>query len=381
MQTAHRLTQFPEYIFSRLNRELKDLESQTGQKVLNLAQGSPDVPPSPIYIDQLKTFLDQPGSFMYPGYKAIPQLEQAIINWHQRKYDTTLTPDQLCPLLGAKDAVAHLPLTLLNPGDELLIPDPGYPAYESSALMYGATPVHYQLMPVGHQDLIDLDQLTSLITPNTRAIWLCFPANPSGHTATLDQLTPIVDFCRKHKLWILYDHAYAEITFDGYTSPSILQIPQAQDITIELHSFSKTFSFAGYRMGWAVGSSKLIAALSKIKSQIDSGMTLPLQLLGAYALDHQDLDWHQHMLQTYDDRRHQLLEFANQLGMTTNLPQGSLYLWAKIPDAYSDSEAYVQHLLHDQHLLLAPGTAYGPSGKDYVRLACCTNLSKLSKYL
>ena len=208
-----------------------------------------------------------------------------------------------------------------------------------------------------------------------------FPSNPTGAIATKDQLTEIVAVAKKHDVPIAYDNAYSEITFDGYVAPSILEVEGAKDICVEIGSFSKTFSFAGYRMGWAVGNKKLIAALSKVKSQTDSGMSLPLQRLGAYALTHQDVEWHKNMLATYQKRRDIIAEKLTKLGLVFEKPKGSLYIWAKIPDSANSSEDYCMALLKERNVLFTPGAAFGAQGARNVRISISSDVSKIESYL
>lgn len=379
LKFSKRLELFPEYIFSVLNREIAKVEEKTGRKVLNLGPGSPDIPPSKKYLQKLKEFIEDPKAHLYPGYKAIPELAQALINWYKKRFNVDLSENEIFPLLGAKDGVSHINLALLDKGDEVLIPDPGYPAYLGNALMVEAKPVFYNLYPEEEFEKT-LQDIKSKITKKTKFIWVNFPSNPTGQVVKKDDLKKLVDLCLEHNLILVYDNAYSEITFDGYKAPSILEIENAKEIAVEIASFSKTFSFAGYRMGWIVGNEKVISVLAKIKSQVDSGMFLALQKLGAYALENFDYEWYENTLSEYKRRRDIIAEKLKTLGLTFLLPKGSLYLWAKIPDKFKDSEEFSFTILHEKQVLLTPGTAFGRNGKRFVRASICVDISRIEEY-
>lgn len=376
---AQRMEGIAEYVFAPLLRLVRELEQKSERPVLNLAIGDPDIPPSNTYLAALQHFYQEPSAHRYPGYVAIPEFRDTLIRWYEERFGVTLSEDELLPLCGAKDGIAHLPWAILNSGDEVLIPDPGYPAYASSVQLVGAIPIVYSVHATGSS--IDHNELARICTPKTRCLWLNAPSNPTGATLTKTELVWIVELARKHNLIILYDNTYAEITFNGYRAPSILQIPEAREIAIEIGSFSKTFSFAGYRMGWAVGNKNIIAALAKLKSLVDSGLSLPLQHLGAFALSNFDQKWHDTMLSTYQRRREILATKLRRLGLTFALPQGALYIWAKIPDSAINAETFCMELLNRKRVLLAPGTAFGRNGERFVRVSICINIDKIDEYI
>lgn len=367
---AQRLARVPEYIFSQLARSVIDVEAQSKCQVLNFGMGTPDIPPSRLYINKLSQFINDNDAHMYPPYGATLEFAQALINWHQQRFAVTLEKDELLPLLGAKDGVSHLPLALLNEGDEILVPNPGYPAFSGPATMIGAVPIFYNLREENNFR-IDLVELEQKITARTKCIWVNFPANPTGQVATLAELEKIINLARRHKLLVIYDNAYSEITFDGFVAPSILEVSGAKEVTVEIGSFSKSFSLAGFRMGWIVGNKEIIAALAKVKSQMDSGLSLPLQRLGAFALNNIDHKWQTEMIATYAQRRNLIADFIKPLGLTFSLPKGGLYIWAKIPDSARDAETFCLQLLQEKQILFTPGNAFGDSGKRFVRVSIC----------
>ena len=380
IRISKRLEKFPEYVFSRLKRDIAEVEEKSGRKVLNLGMGIPDFEPSAKYIEKLVEFVTAKDAHLYPGYGSTPEFETSLKDWYRSRFNISLSSDEIFPLLGAKDGTGHLPLALLDDGDELLVPDPGYPGFVGPASMIGAVPVTYSLSPE-NDFKIDISELEAKVTDRTKGIYINFPSNPTGQVITKEELQPIVEFARKNDVVILYDNAYSEVTFDGFVAPSILEIDGAMEIAIELGSFSKSFSFAGFRMGFIVGNKKLIAALAKVKSQVDSGLSLPFQRLGAYALSNPDEEWENSMIKSYQSRRDTVAKYLNKLGLTFTVPKGGLYLWAKIPKEYKDSEIYAAELLQKRQVLVAPGTAFGKSGHKYVRVSICANIEKIDEYL
>lgn len=379
LKLSQRLEMFPEYIHSRMAKAAAIVEKESGRKVLNFGAGSPDIRPSQRYLDKFAELIQGQDAHLYPGYKGIPEFNSAIRGWYKKRFAVDLADDEILPLLGGKDGVAHLPLALADSGDDMLVPDPGYPAFVGPATMFGINPVSYDLKE-DNNFMPALDELERKITPKTKYLWINFPSNPTGAVAELADLQRIVEFANKHSLPTIYDHAYAEITFDDFVAPSILQIPSARDVAVELGSFSKTFSFAGYRMGWLVGNRDIISALSKVKSQMDSGLTLPLQRLAAFALTNTDTVWHDMMLRSYEDRRDIIAAKLKTLGLSFQIPRGALYIWAKIPASAKDSESYCMQLLKEQHILFTPGSAFGKNGEGYVRVSICVNVDSIDEY-
>ena len=379
IKLSKRLEKFPEYIFSRLAKKSAEVEKESGRKVLSFGAGTPDVKQSKKYIKKFAEFIKENDAHLYPGYGAISLLSNAIIEWHKKRFNVELNKDELLPLLGAKDAVSHLPLALIDENDEVLIPDPGYPGFTGPALMFGAIPIYYDLSEE-NEFKINLEKIKEKLSDRTKFIWINFPSNPTGQIAILEELKKIVDFAKQNNLLIVYDNAYSEITFDNFTAPSILQVEGAKEVAVEIHSFSKTFSFAGFRMGWIIGNKEIISALSKVKSQIDSGLSLPLQKLGAYALTNFDEKWNKKMISSYKKRRNTIAKKLKSLGLTFSLPKGSLYIWAKIPEKEKNSEEFCMNLLREKQILLTPGSAFGKNGERYVRVSICVNIDNIEDY-
>ncbi len=378
-QMSKRLDRFNEYIFAQLAKKVAEVEQRLGRKVLNFGPGNPDYPPAPANLAKYQEFVAEAKAASYPGYGATREFETSLSGWYDRRFGVGLENGEYYPLLGGKDGLSALSLALLDEGDEILVPDPGYPGFVGPALMVGANPVSYDLLP--EQDFkINLEQLKQKISPKTKAMWVNFPSNPTGQVATLEELTPLVDLAKEKGIWLLYDNAYAEITYDGFVAPSILQVPGAKELAVEIGSFSKMCSFAGFRMGWVAGNEELVRAIAKVKSQLDSGMSRPLQRLGSYALDNYNEDWRQQMTGSYEERRNIIAEKLKELGLSFSLPKGSLYLWAKIPEEETSVEEFCNRLLEEKQISLVPGTAYGKNGERYVRASCCINIDDINDY-
>lgn len=380
MPVSKRLLRFPEYIFSSLAKEAKKTEEITGKKLLNLSIGSPDFPPSKLYIQKLKEYIDSPGSHLYPGYGAIPSFSQGLIEWYTNRFGVELNRNELFPLLGAKDGVSHIAMALVDEGDEILVPNPGYPAFTGPALMMGCSVIPYNLLEK-QEFKLSVSEIEKKITSRTRMIWVNFPSNPTGQVATVAELEPLVALCKQKNMWLVYDNAYAEMSYGEYRSPSILEIPGALDVAVEIGSFSKMYSFAGFRIGWIVGNERAVAAVAKVKSQLDSGLSLPFQELSAYVFTHPDLSWHTEMIESYTQKKETLMRFFITLGLTMKSPQGGLYLWAKIPEYFSDSYVYAMELLKNNHILVTPGTAFGTNGDRYVRICFSNDVTDLSHFI
>ena len=379
IKTAKRLNNFGEYVFSKLGKRVKEVELISKRKVLNFGPGNPDYPPSDLYLDKFCELIKDKSAHLYPGFGANEEFSNALINWYQKRFNVTLEKSQIFPLLGAKDGVSHLPQALLDEGDEVLVPDPGYPAFSDPALMVGAKVVYYNLTE--DKDFkISIDEIKEKISLKTKFMWVNFPSNPTGQVITISELEKIVEFATEHEILIVYDNAYSEITFDGYVAPSILQVDEVKDVAVEIGSFSKTFSFAGFRIGWIVGNSKVIEALAKVKSQMDSGLSAPLQKLGAFALNNPDEGWYEEMITSYKKRRDVIARKLRLLGLDPSLSKGSLYIWAKIPPSAKSSEEFCMQLLENKQILLTPGTAFGKNGERYIRVSICINIDNIEDY-
>lgn len=376
---AMRNSLFEEYHFSQIANTIKRSESKFNYPILNLSIGEPDIIPSPMYIKEFQRLVQDTRYYRYPGYVADVDFSTALREWYMRRFRVVLTDEELLPLNGAKDGIAHLPLALFNENDEILIPNPGYPGFKIPAKMLGVKTVEYHLNELNNFK-IDIDEISSLLSPSTHYIWVNFPSNPTGQTVSLTDLEKLVKFAKNHNLFILYDNAYSEITFGDYRAPSILSVRNATDCCIEIGSFSKTYSFAGLRLGWIAGNSQIISMLKKVKSQMDSGVSILLQKLGAYVLRNQDQAWHDQMIATYSLRRDTLSRKLETIELRFSLPAGALYIWAKIPEYAQNDIVYCQDILEKHNVLFTPGTVYGSGNDRYIRVSIGSNLDDINRY-
>lgn len=379
---ADRVTSVGPNPFLPLLQAKARIEKETGQTVLNLSVGSPDYTPSRFFIEEVRKRYTDRDAHLYPGFPAVPELADAIISFYSQHHGVSLESLELYPLNGAKEGIANLAGAFLNKGDQVLVPDPGYPTYSSSAKRVGARVLTYKL-GTGDYPNIDLNELEEKVTPKTKFIWVNFPSNPTGQVAVKEDLEKLVNFARSRNICIAYDNAYAEITFGGFIAPSILEVPGAKKLAVEYRSYSKTFSFAGYRMAWIAGNKEIIKALAVIKSDIDSGLSLPLQRLGAFALNSFDKywcrKWREDMIESYQKRREAIAGLLSSLGLEFRLPLASLYLWARIQTG-ENSMDYCMGLLKNKKILLTPGSSFGAAGEGYVRAAICVNVDRIKDY-
>lgn len=379
MQLAKRLEQFPEYIFASLKKKKVEIEQKTGKKVIDFGIGSPDFPPSEKFLEVLKDAYDDDGVHMYPGFGPTKELTEAIQKFYQKRFGVELNDKEVVQANGGKYIVSHLPMALIDPDDEVLVPDPGYAAYQTNILMAGGKAVPYNLTKK-NDFKIDFDELTSKVSSKTRFIWVNFPGNPTGQIAELADLQKIVEFCKQQQIWLVYDNAYADITFGDFKAPSILQVAGAKEVAVELNSLSKSHSFAGFRIGYLAGNEQIIQGFAKLQSQYDSGMSLPLQKVAAYALNNPDSKWHTEMLSSYQERMDIIAEKFETLGLEVHKPQASLYLWIEIPEEFKDSTEYCYYLLEKKNILVAPGLAFGENGRRYIRVSICVNIDSIEDY-
>jgi len=379
MRLSSRLNNLSDYVFVELNRQVRLIEKKTGKPVLNLAIGNPNFPPNSKCLDKLQGLVKEKDAHHYPGYKAIPIFSTALSSWYKDRFGVVLNTDELLPLNGSKDGITHLMLAVLNHGDEVLIPDPGYPAYTGATLIAGGKPVYYNLTS-GNNFKINVAEVERKITKKTKLIWLNFPSNPTGQVVDKTTLEKLAKLAYKHHVWLAYDNAYSEVTFTNYSAPSILEVAGAKEVAVEFGSMSKTFSLAGWRVGWVVGNKKLTKALATVKSQFDSGLSLPLQKLTAFCLNNYDKQWHEEMLKSYYSRAVVLESYLKKLGLISSLPKASFYIWAKIPAGYKNSESFAKKLLEEKQILVVPGTAFGRNGKNYIRVSISSNLERIDEY-
>lgn len=366
MKRAHRLSNTPPYPFARWARHV-EAARQRGLDVIRLDIGNPDMPPSDAVIEALCRSARQPEHHGYPGYYGLPALRAAIAGYYARRFGVALDPDsEVVPLIGSKEGIVNMALACLDPGDLVLVPDPGYAPYTRGAVLAGAR-VHTFPLVEEHDFLPHLDAIPPDVADRTALMWLNYPNNPTGATADLTFLARAVEFARRHGLLLCHDAPYCDVTYDGYVAPSLLQVPGASEVAVEFNSLSKTYNMAGWRVGMAVGNAEALAALAQVKSNVDSGMFRPLQEAAVQALS-ADPEWVRGRNAVYRERLEMALEGLSAAGLGASLPRATLYAWARVP-AETDSETFALTLLEQTGVSLAPGSFFGPAGEGYVRLS------------
>jgi LL-diaminopimelate aminotransferase len=363
IRPAKRVETLPPYMFAELDRKIEAKRSE-GADVISLGVGDPDQPTPRHVVEALQEAAEDPTTHQYPSYWGLPALRKAIAGWYGSRFGVDLDADtEVLPLVGSKEGIAHLAWAFVDPGDEVLVPDPGYPVYAASTLLAGGTPVS---LPVRAERgfLPDLSEAT--VTGNTRVLWLNYPSNPTAAVADDRVFEEAVAFAREHGLLLAHDAAYSEMTFDGYVAPSVLEVDGARDVAVEFGSLSKTYNMTGWRVGWAVGNSEAIRALSTLKTNIDSGVFNAIQRASVAALTG-PVEPVEEMRAIYAKRRDVVVETLNSLGWDLEPPRGSLYVW--FPTRDRSAAGFCELLLERAAVLVSPGPGYGAGGEGYARIS------------
>ncbi len=366
MKVAERIDTLPPYVFAKLGRRILDLKMQ-GKDVVRLDIGSPDLPPPDFIVDALNRSLEVPSNHGYGGYYGKPELRSAMATYYQTRFDVELDPDsQIAPLIGSKEGIANVALAFVDPGQVVLVPDPGYPTYSLGTILAGGRPFRVPLLEE-NAFLPDLEAIPLEIARSAKILWLNYPNNPTGAVASLEFFERAVGFARQHDLLICHDNPYCDVVFDGYFAPSILQVPGAMDVALEFNSLSKTYNMAGWRVGMAVGSPIAVEALARTKTNIDSGIFVPVQDAAVVALTG-DQSWLEERNSIYRRRRDLVLNTLHGLGIQASKSMASLYIWAKVPAGYTSAE-FATRLLQEAAVSITPGSAFGVHGEGYVRIS------------
>jgi len=364
LRPAKRIETLPPYLFAEIDRKVSEKRA-AGVDVISLGVGDPDTPTPAHIVAALKVAVEDVSTHQYPSYYGMPEFRRAVCAWYQRRFGVTIDPDRECqPLIGSKEGIAHLAVAFVDPGDAVLVPDPAYPVYEIGTILAGGTPVSVPL-PAEIGFLPDWDSIE--VPAGAKILWLNYPSNPTAAVATIDDLERAVAFCRTHDLLLAYDNAYSEITFDGFTAPSVLQVEGAKDVAIEFHSLSKTYNMTGWRIGWAVGSPVAVEALGRVKTNIDSGIFNAVQRAGIAALEGPQ-DFLGDLRALYQRRRDRVVDTFHDVGLKFEAPKGSVFVWLPVPAGH-DSASFATLLLEEAGVVVPPGRGYGPSGEGFVRVS------------
>lgn len=364
IEAARRLRALPPYMFAELDAKIAAKRAE-GVDVISLGVGDPDTPTPPHVVEAMREAVADPATHRYPSYYGLPEFRRAVAHRYRERFGVELDPDtEVQPLIGSKEGLAHLSLAFVDPGDESLVSDPAYPVYAGGTRLAGGTPVPLPLLPE-RGFLPDLD--AARVGPATRIVWLNYPSNPTAAVADRSFFERAVAFAREHRVLLAHDAAYVDLTYDGFVAPSVLQVPGAKDVAVELGSVSKAYSMTGWRIGWAVGSAAAIEALARVKTNWDSGIFDAVQRAAIAALtgpqDHVD-----RMRALYQKRRDTVVAALNDLGWDLEPPRGAIYVWFPTPPGTSSAE-FSAMLLDRTGVVVSPGSGYGANGEGYVRIS------------
>lgn len=377
IKPADRITAFTSYFFAALDQKILELV-ENDVDVIRLDKGSPDMPPADFIIESLIKAAQNSNKHGYMAYGGTQTFRQAVATYYHNRFGVKLDPKtEILGLIGAKEGIFNLTQALINPGDIVLVPDPGYPVYRNSALIAGGNIYTIPLIAQNHF-LPDLESIPEEIADSAKLLWLNYPNNPTGAIATLDFLTYVVEFGYKHNLIIAYDAPYTEVCFDDFSAPSILQIPRAKDITIEFNSLSKTYNMAGWRVAMVVGNPLIIQYLHVFKSQVDSSCFAAILDAGVSALTG-DQNWIKSRNLIYQHRRDIVVKTIKTAGLWVYKPAATIYVWAHIPNGYSNSLEFCTNLLNATGVSVVPGIIYGEHGEGFFRISLSISTERIEE--
>ncbi len=374
IKTAKRLGQLPPYLFAELDRLKKDIQ-QRGVDVISLGIGDPDLPTPQHIVESLKRAAGDPRNHRYPDYQGLDRYRGAWAAWYGRRFGVSLDPArEVCALIGSKEGIANFATAVVDPGDIVLIPDPGYPVYFSGCIFNAGQP-YFLPLKKDNAFLPDLGAIPRETLRRARLLWLNYPNNPTAATTELPFLRDAVRFCLSHNIILAHDFAYSEITYDGYRAPSILEIPEARECAIEFHSLSKTCSMTGWRIGVAVGNAALVQALGQVKTNMDSGQFQAIQEAAITGLEGPE-DKLREYCEIYKERRDLLVGALGSLGLSCDLPRATFYVWAEAPKGYS-SVSFTERVLKEAGVVITPGSGFGKGGEGFVRFSLTVSSERL----
>lgn len=376
MKFANRMNQFGEGVFSRLAVMRKNRLAQ-GKEVYDLSIGAPNIPPTKRIMEVMAEAVMKPANYVY-AINDTQQLLEAVAQWYKRRYDVELNPEtEICSLLGSQDGLSHIALSILDPGDVMLVPDPCYPIFADGPRIAGAE-LYYMPLQKENDYVIQLQDIPEEIARKAKFMLVSYPNNPTAAMAPESFYHEVVAFAKKYDIIVLHDNAYSELVFDGQSCGSFLSIPGAMEVGVEFNSLSKTYGLAGARIGFCVGNKEVVGMLKILKSNMDYGMFLPIQAAAVEALTGNQAVVAETRA-AYEHRRDVLCDGLIKAGWHMEKPAGTMFVWAPIPDSYQDSESFVADLLDKTGVLVTPGSAFGPSGEGYVRMALVQSEDTMKK--
>lgn len=373
---ADRVKSLPAYVFSEFQRKKAELEKE-GVDVIDLGIGAPDLPTPDFVYERLVLEAKNPDNHRYSPYSGCSEFKEAVAEFYKKQYAVDLDPDtEVLALIGSKEGIVNLFQAVLNPGDAVFVPDPGYPVYQKGVLLAGGESI---LLPLNEEKgyIPEFSRISKRNKQRAKLLMLNYPSNPLGATVELNTFREAATFAKNNKIFLASDAAYNLITFDGYKAPSVLQVPDAKDYAVEFGSLSKSFNMAGWRIGYVVGNKHVIQALATLKSNIDSSQFLAVQKAAATALKSDLFAVKEHNA-IYQERMEKLYTALNELGISTEKTRGTIFLWAKVPTGFT-ANSFANKLLEEAGVIVTPGTAFGPSGEGYIRIALTVSKERLDE--
>jgi LL-diaminopimelate aminotransferase len=366
IQSAKRLVQLPPYVFAALGARITELRAQ-GKDVIRLDLGSPDLPPTGAIVDALKRSAEDPTHHGYTAYGGTPAWKEAIAKYYARRFAVDLDPvDETLCLIGSKEGIFNIALAYVDPGDTVLVPDPSYPTYSVGAQLAGGDLFQMPLLE-RNQFMPDLDAIPVSTARRAKLMWINYPNNPTTTIATLQDLAHIVEFCKLHEILLCHDNPYADVTFDGFVAPSVLQVPGAREIAVEFNSLSKAYNMGGWRVGMVVGNRDVIRDLARLKSNIDSSHFQPVIDASVAAMSG-DQEWLYERNEVYRERRDIVMAGLEAAGLRAQTPRATIYVWARVLETMTSAE-YASFMLEEAGVSVTPGSAFGQHGEGYVRIS------------
>jgi LL-diaminopimelate aminotransferase len=378
VEQADRLKKLPPYLFAEIDHQKREARAR-GADLVDLGIGDPDLPTPAHVIEALARTAREPKNHRYPDYEGLLTFRQAAAAWYQTRFGVSLDPaTEVLTLIGSKEGTAHIPMAFVNPGDVVLVPDPGYPVYAAGAWFAGGEPCFLPLR-AERQFLPDLDAIPAEALRRAKMLFLNYPNNPTAAVATREFFGRVVEFARRHNIIVCHDAMYSELHFDGYRPPSFLQTPGAKEVGVEFHSCSKTYSMTGWRIGFVVGNSEVLKGLGKVKTNVDSGVFQAVQEAGITALTGPQ-DYAAQVRAIYQERRDLVVDGLRKLGLPVTPPQATFFVWAPVPDG-SDSRRWASRLLQEAGVVVTPGVGFGPSGEGFYRIALTVDKARIAEAL
>jgi LL-diaminopimelate aminotransferase len=374
IRKAARLEKLPPYLFAEIDKKKREVAAR-GVDIISLGIGDPDLPTAPHIVKALQEAATQPANHRYPDYEGLLTFRKAATDWYKSRFNVNLDPDkEAVSLIGSKEGIAHIPLAFVNPGEVVLVPDPGYPVYNIGTIFCGGEPY---FMPLRKENgfLPDLKAIPEAVAQRAALMWIGYPNNPTSAVASKEFFAEVIHFAEKHNIIVCHDNAYSEVYYEGQKTSSFLTVGGAKEVGIEFHSLSKTYNMTGWRIGFAVGNATLIDGLGKIKTNVDSGVFQAVQEAGIAALTG-DQSVVEEMRRICQERRDILVRGLRAIGLACTPPQATFYVWAEVPKGYT-SASFTSKILEETGVVVTPGNGFGAAGEGYIRFSLTVDTERL----